>query len=138
MNKSTVTRIFVGGMLAVLSGAVLGVGAVALAIANDVFVLSGSDIVGLRGSMLAWSLLAVGIAAAVSMAAGMIAGIVAWIGAVLNTAQLDRKAWFVGLIVLGILSLGFVAMIAYVLAGPDGTANDSPLPSDRRPIANPA
>jgi hypothetical protein len=55
------------------------------------------------------------------MVIGSIAGLVAWIGALINTAQLDDKAWFVVLLVLGLLSFGFVAMIAYVIAGPDGT-----------------
>jgi hypothetical protein len=141
MSKATVTRIFLGGTLAVLAGAVLGVAAVALAIANDVFVLSGDDIVGLRGSPLAWSLLGVGVVAGASMLGGMVAGVVAWIGALLNSAQLESKRWFVALIVLGILSVGFLAMIAWVVAGPDGTAG----PAGRRaalatgdPTASPA
>jgi hypothetical protein len=121
MPKATVTRIFLGGLLAVLTGAVLGIAAVGLAIANDVVVLSGDDIVGLRGSLLAWSLLGVAIVAGSAMLGGMIAGVVAWIGAVLNSAQLESKRWFVALMVLGILSVGFLAMIAWVIAGPDGT-----------------
>ena len=36
--------------------------------------------------------------------------------------QLEDKTWFVLLLVLGLFSFGFVAMIAYVVAGPDGTA----------------
>ena len=55
---------------------------------------------------------------------GALAGLVAWIGAVLNTAQLEDKTWFIVLLVLGLLSFGFVAMIAYVIAGPDGTLID--------------
>jgi hypothetical protein len=45
---------------------------------------------------------------------------VAWIGALLNTAQLDDKTWFVVLLLLGLFSFGLLAMIAYVIAGPDG------------------
>jgi len=45
---------------------------------------------------------------------------VSWIGALLNTIQLEDKTWFVLLLVLGLFSFGFVAMIAYVIAGPDG------------------
>ena len=44
-----------------------------------------------------------------------------WIGALLNTAQLESKAWFVALLLLGIFNFGFFAMIAYLIAGPDGT-----------------
>ena len=53
-------------------------------------------------------------------AGGAVAGFVAWIGAVLNTWQLESNAWFVGLVLLGIFNFGFVAMIAYVIAGPNG------------------
>ncbi|MGZ6256323.1 MAG: hypothetical protein ACXWMB_04840 [Candidatus Limnocylindria bacterium] len=38
----------------------------------------------------------------------------------LNTAELADKTWFVILLVLGIFSFGLIAMIAYVIAGPDG------------------
>jgi len=66
----------------------------------------------------------IGIATLGGLAAvgGVIAGLVAWIGAVLNTWQLDSKAWFVALVLLGIFNFGFIAMIAYVIAGPDGKA----------------
>jgi hypothetical protein len=42
--------------------------------------------------------------------------------------------WFVVLLVLGLVIAGWVAMIAYVLAGPDGTAQDS-TPSARAGLA---
>ncbi len=56
-----------------------------------------------------------------TIAAGSLASIIAWIGALLNTVQLEDKAWFVLLLVLGLWNFGFVAMIAYVIAGPDST-----------------
>lgn len=120
MLKTTVTRLFLGGVLAVITGAILAIAAVWLANANDVFVMNGPDIVGLNGSALAWSLLVVAVAGSLAVIAGFIAGFVAWIGALLNTSQLERKRWFVSLLLLGIFNLGFFAMIAYVLAGPDG------------------
>ena len=52
----------------------------------------------------------------------MIGGLVSWIGALLNTSQLDSKTWFLALLLLGIFNFGFFAMIAYVIVGPDGTA----------------
>ena len=61
MSKATVTRFFIGGALAVIGGAILAIAAVWIAIANDVFVMNGPDIVGLRGSALAWPLLGLGI-----------------------------------------------------------------------------
>ena len=62
------------------------------------------------------------------MLGGIIAGIVAWIGALLNTVQLPDKTWFVLLLVLGLLSFGFFAMVAYVIAGPD-SAQQEPRPA---------
>ena len=47
-----------------------------------------------------------------------------WIGALLNTSQLESKTWFLALLLLGIFNFGFFAMIAYLIAGPDG-ANGS-------------
>jgi hypothetical protein len=121
MSKAIVTRFFIGGMLAVLAGATLAVATVWLAIANEVFVMDGPDIVGLSGSPFGVALVGLGILGAAMMLAGFIAGLVSWIGALLNTARIANKAWFIALLLSGIFSLGFIAMIAYVVAGPDGT-----------------
>jgi hypothetical protein len=56
------------------------------------------------------------------MLGGATGQLVAWIGAVINTAQLQDKTWFLVLLLLGVLSFGFIAMVFYVLAGPDGAA----------------
>ena len=66
------------------------------------------------------------IVAALAIIAGVIGGLVSWIGALLNTAQLEDKTWFFMLLVLGLFSFGLVAMIAYVIAGPDGTRRTRP------------
>jgi hypothetical protein len=120
MSKATVTRLFIGGGLAVIAGAIGAIAAVWIAIANDVFIMNGPDIVGLRGSALAWSLFGLGIAGAIAIMGGLIAGLLSWFGALLNTWRLDSKTWFVVLLVLGIFNFGFFAMIAYLIAGPDG------------------
>jgi hypothetical protein len=103
-----------------IAGAILAIAGVWIAIANDVFVMNGPDIVGLRGSPLAWSALGIGIVGVFAIMGGMLAGLAAWIGALLSTWQLESKAWFIGMLLLGIFSLGFFAMIAYLIAGPDG------------------
>jgi hypothetical protein len=121
MSKSTVTRLFIGSLIAAGAGAIFAILAVGLAYANDVFVMSGPDVVGVRGGPLALSLLGLGIVGALAIAGGLVAGLVSWIGALLNTWQRDSKGWFVGLLLLGIFNFGFFAMIAYVIAGPDGT-----------------
>ena len=120
MSKSTVTRLFIGAGLAMIAGAILFVAAVAIAIGDNVFVMSGSDIVGLRGGPVAWVSLGVAVVGALAFAGGTIAGLIAWIGALLDTWQLESKAWFVGLLLLGIFNLGFFAMVAYLIAGPSG------------------
>ncbi len=58
-------------------------------------------------------------------AAGGIVQLAAWIGALVNTYQLEDKAWFIALLAGGLLGLafgliGFAAMVAYLVAGPDG------------------
>jgi hypothetical protein len=121
MSKATVTKIFIGGGLAIFAGAILAIAAIWIAIANNVFVMNGPDIVALRGSPLGWSALGFALVGGLAMAAGAIGGVVAWIGALLNTVQHDNKTWFVALLLLGIFSLGFIAMIAFVLAGPDAS-----------------
>ncbi len=122
MSKATVSRLFIGSLVAAIAGAILLIIAVGLALANDVFLMNGPDVVGVQGSPLALSLFGLGVAGGLAIVGGAIGGLVSWIGALLNTAQLDSKAWFLGLLLLGIFNVGFLAMIAYVIAGPDGTA----------------
>jgi hypothetical protein len=129
MSKVIVTRLFIGGGLAVVAGAILGVAAVWTAVATGTLAMNGPDIVGLRGSALAWLLLGIGIVGGLAIMGGLIAGLVAWIGALLTTWHLESKAWFIALLVIGIFNLGFFAMIAYVVAGPDRTTGSAPRPA---------
>ena len=128
MSKATVTRFFISGGLAIVAGAILAIAAIWIAIANNVFVMNGPDIVAVRGSTLAWSTLGLALVGGLVIMAGLIVGLVSWIGALLNTAQLENKGWFVGLLLLGIFNFGFIGMIAYLVAGPDGLGG-----STRRP-----
>jgi len=120
MSKATVKRLFLGSLLAAVAGSVLAISAVWVAIANDVFVMNGQDVVGIQSSALAWVLLGLGLVGAVTFTGGLIGGFVSWIGALLNTSRLESKKWFLALLVLGIFDFGFFAMIAYLIAGPDG------------------
>ena len=131
MTKATVTRLFLGSIVTVGAGAIFAILAVGLAFANNLFVMSGPDVVGVRGGPLAFSLLGLGIVGALAIAGGLIGGLVSWIGALLNTSQLESKTWFLVLLVLGIFNFGFFAMIAYVIVGPDGrsTATRTPAPA---------
>ena len=121
MTKPIITKLFVGGIVAVIAGIVVATAAVLWAFASGGFVLNGPDVVGINGSAFSWGIIGIIVASGFVILGGAIAGLVAWIGALLNTAQLPDKTWFVLLLVLGLLSFGFIAMIAYVIAGPDGT-----------------
>ncbi len=121
MSKTTVTRLFVGGIAAIAAGLILEIAVVFAAFAGGVFVIGGPDIVVVNGGSFAWTLVGLVIVGLVAIVGGAIAGLVSWIGALLNTVQLENKTWFVLLLVLGLFSFGFVAMTAYVVAGPDGT-----------------
>jgi len=120
MSKSTITRLFIGSVVAVVAGAVLMVAAIWIAYATDSFVMNGPDVAGIRSTGLAWTMVGLGVVSVLALLGGFIGGLVSWIGALLNTAELEDKMWFVILLVLGLFSFGLVAMIAYVIAGPDG------------------
>jgi len=121
MTKSMVTRLFVGGIVAVIAGLFLTVAAVLIAYFSGAFILNGPDVTGIQPTPAAWTFVVLGLVGVLSFVGGAIAGLVAWIGALLNTALLEDKTWFILLLVLGLLSFGLVAMLAYVIAGPDGT-----------------
>jgi hypothetical protein len=119
MPKPTVTRLFIGSVIAALAGAILVI-AVSVALANDVFVLQGTELVDIRPTGLAFGMLGLALAGVLTIIGAAIGGLVSWIGALLNTSQLESKAWFLALLLLGIFNFGVLAMIAYVVAGPDG------------------
>jgi hypothetical protein len=128
MSKPTVTKLFLSSVVAVVAGIVLGFAAVWYAYINDAFVMNGPDVVGIQATPEAWGMVGLAFVAALTIAGGFIGGLVSWIGALLNTAQLKDKTWFILLLVFGLLSFGFVAMIAYVIGGPDGTERkDAPI-----------
>jgi len=127
MSKSTVTRLFVGAILAVAVGLVVAFAAIVASIAGGVVTIGGPAVVTVNGGAFAGTVVWL-IVASLALAAGALAAIASWIGALLNTVQLEDKTWFVVLLVLGLFSLGWVAMAAYVFAGPDAMS-----PSVARP-----
>jgi H+/Cl- antiporter ClcA len=134
MSKPTITRLFVGSITAIVAAIVLGVFACIWAFANNVFQLQGPDVVGLNSTTATWATIAVIIVSGLAIVGGAIGALVAWIGALLNTSRLEDKTWFILLLVLGLLSFGFFAMVAYVIAGPDGTLVESRSEREHRPI----
>jgi len=127
MSKSAITRLFAGAVVALVVGVLIALVAVVGALAGGVVTLGGPAVVTVDGGAIPGT---VGwlIVASLAMAGGALAAIVAWIGALMNTIQLEDKSWFVVLLVLGLASFGWIAMAAYILAGPDATS-----PSPRRP-----
>jgi hypothetical protein len=132
MTKSTITKFFVGGIVALVAGLFLAFVAVWAAFAAGEFVMDGPDVAGVQFTAFGWSMIGLMIVGGFSMIGGAIAGLVAWIGALLNTVQLDDKLWFVLLLILGLLSFGFIAMVAYVISGPDGTQQTQRVPQAAR------
>jgi hypothetical protein len=120
MTKSLVVKLFWGSIIGVLAGLVLITVSGALAISNDIFVMSGSDVTGIKSGPVAWTLIGLIALAGFVLLCAAVAHFAAWIGAVLNTAHLPDKTWFVVLLVVGLLGFVFIATIAYVIAGPDG------------------
>jgi hypothetical protein len=121
MSKKNVTRLFVGAIVAVSAGLVLGIAAMWAALASDAIDVGGSDVIDVTGGSGAWTALGLVIVGSLAILGGTLAAVVSWIAALLNTWQLEDKAWFASLLALGLLGFGVVAMIAYVVAGPDGT-----------------
>jgi len=136
MRKAVTVKVFVGSLIGFGAALVLFLVAGGLALSNHSFVMDGPNVVGIRSGAFGWTMIAVAAIAVVVMAAAAAAQFVAWIGAVLNTAQLVDKTWFVVLLVAGLVSLGFVATLAYVLAGPDGEKTD-PVPGGCAPPSLP-
>jgi hypothetical protein len=120
MSKPTVTRLFIGAFVAVVVGSVLLLVSALVAIAGGVITVGGPQIVTVDGAAFGGALIWLAIASLL-IGGGALAALASWIGALLNTAQLDDRTWFVALLVLGVFSFGWIAMIAYVVAGPDST-----------------
>jgi hypothetical protein len=121
MSKATVTKLFVGGIVAVVAGVLVSLFAILAAWSGNVLIMDGPDVTGIRQAPFTAAMIALVVVGVVAVIGGAVAGLVSWIGALLNTAQLEDKAWFIVLLVLGLFSFGFFAMVAYVIAGPDGT-----------------
>jgi hypothetical protein len=121
MAKPTITRLFFGSLIALIAGAITLVVALIWAFGSGAFIMDGHDVVGVETSGIGWSLIGLAIVGTLAAIGGAIGQFVAWIGALLNTSHLEDKTWFVLLLVLGLLSFGFVAMLVYVIVGPDGT-----------------
>jgi H+/Cl- antiporter ClcA len=122
MTKLMVTKIFIGSLIAIVAGVFVVAVGFLIALSTGTLVMEGPDVTGFELSSTTPAAFSLALLGILGIVAGGIGQFVAWIGAVVNTSRLDDKTWFVVLLVLGLLSFGFIAMLVYVLAGPDGTA----------------
>ena len=99
----------------------LAIVAIIAALAGGAIVIGGPNVLTVDGGAVRLGAGRPGVIASLLVAGGTVAALASWIGALFNTARLDDKTWFVLLLVLGLWSFGFVAMVAYVVAGPDST-----------------
>ncbi len=119
MHKTLIRKLFVGSLIALAGGLVLLAVAGGLAYANSSLVRQGSDVTGIHATALGWVMIGLAVVAILVLIAAAITQFVAWVGAVINTAQLQDKTWFIVLLLTGLLSFGFIAMIVYLIAGPE-------------------
>lgn len=104
MAKTTVRCLFAGSLIAVAG---------ALTYASGGLAEYGPDVMRIGEIPFEWFMSAV---AVLIMMAIAITEFTAWAGAVLTAARLNDKAWFIILLVAGLLSFGFIAMLVYLIA----------------------
>ncbi len=121
MSKPAITRLFKVAIAFVVAGSVSGTAVAIWALANGAITLGGSPFVSFNPATVAGALVGLVIASLLT-GIGTVAAIVSWVGALANTARLENKTWFTTLLVSGLVSFGWVAMIAYILRGPDSSA----------------
>jgi len=117
VSKPLITRLFIAAVLAVVAGFVIGIVALMAALLGGAITIGAPDALSVHAvpfaRVLMWFVIA-----SLLIAGGALAALASWIGALLNTWQLEDKTWFAALLVLGVVSLGWVAMIAYVIWAP--------------------
>jgi hypothetical protein len=139
MTKSAITKLWVSGVAVFFGGIVVSlVGVFVLLAFGGTF--NGTPGSGdyrftpdLGGSF--WTAIGVIVTGGLGVLGGALVQLAAWIAGLSNSYALPDKAWFVVLLVTGLLGLtfpplGFAAMVAYVVAAPDG--------APYRPVSPPA
>ena len=120
VSKLAITRVFKVAVALIVAGSAGSIAVVIWALVNGPVAFGGPQSVTVDAGPVAGAIVGL-IVASLLAGIGTAAAVVAWAGALLNTARLEDKAWFSALLVLGLISLGWVALIAYVLYGPDST-----------------
>ncbi len=130
MTKSMITRTWIGGLAVFAAGIVVAIAGVFLMLAyGGTFTrIADTSSYDFEPSMngFFWVTIGLIVAGGVLGLVGSVVQLVAWVGGLVNGYALPGKEWFLVLLVGGLLSIafapaGFAAMIAYVIAAPDGT-----------------
>jgi hypothetical protein len=135
MKKSTITRTWLAGLVAVALGLVVAGLSIGLMLAyGGTFTATSTEngynfVPSFDGFF--WTMVGLMIAGFSVTAFGGLVQLAAWIGALVNTYKLQDRTWFAVLLAGGLLGLafgvlGFAAMVAYLIAGPDGMAVRQP------------
>ena len=130
MTKSTITKSWIGGLAVFAAGIIVaGVGVFGMLAYGGTFTqVPGSSNYDFTPTIngFFWTTVGLIVAGGVVGLIGSLVQLVAWIGALVNSYALPEKTWFLVLLLGGLLSfafapIGFAAMVAYVVAAPDGT-----------------
>jgi len=130
MTKSMITKTWIGGLASFAAGIVVAMIGVFLMLAyggtfTQVADTNNYDFVPNMNGFF-WVTILLIVAGGIIGLIGSVVQLVAWIGGLFNSYWLPTKGWFLVLLLGGVLSfafapIGIAAMIAYVVAAPDGT-----------------
>lgn len=129
MTKSAITKTWVGGLAVFAAGIVVAIVGVFLMLAyGGTFTqVAGTNNYDFTPDMSGffWTTIGVIVVGGLVALIGSVVQLAAWIGGLVNSYALPEKTWFTILLVGGVLSvafapIGFAAMVAYVIAAPDG------------------
>jgi hypothetical protein len=129
MKKSTITKTWIGGLVVFAAGIVVAMVGVALMFAyGGTFTqVAGTNNYDFTPTLdgYFWTTMGITVFGGSLTLIGSIVQLAAWIGGLFNSYLLPSKSWFAILLAGGVLSfafapIGFAAMLAYVVAAPDG------------------
>jgi hypothetical protein len=124
MSKRMIGRRFVGSVATFAASILLLTVAFIVAMEQDVFIMNGPDVVGVRSGASTWIVVILGVLAVLLTLTSALGGLTAWLGALAATGGRADKTWFVVILLVGLLSIGFLATLFYLVAGPP----DEPVP----------
>jgi len=127
MSKRTIAGVFFASLAALATSIVLFAIGFLVALQQNVFIMEGPDVVGVRSGTSAGMVLTLGVLGLLLGVASGLGGFASWLGALAATGGRPDKTWFVVLLLLGLLSIGFLATLIYLVAGPpDDPAESAP------------